>query len=190
MKSIFKTNVIYGLIVLVPLTVIVLIIVKIMELLDALAVAVGLHSTAGAALATVLALIVFVLLCFAIGAFVRTRIGSWYFEKIENAGLKRLPGYKIISNILKGSVGKSSSLIPVMVQLYGPGVAVLGFIVEESENGPVTVFVPTSPAITIGNIYIVDRERVTRLDAAASGLTECISQWGIGVQKIIVSKGS
>ncbi len=189
-KSMFKTNVIYGLIVLIPLTITVLILAKIVEILDTLAVAVGLQSVTSVGIAIVLALMLLLLLCFAIGAFVRTRIGSWSHEKLENAVLKQIPGYQIISNILQGFVEKKSAYPAAMVKLYGPGTAVLGFVMEESESGSVTVFVPTAPAITVGNIHIVDRERVTRLDAGAAGVAECISQWGIGAQKILDSKES
>ncbi len=187
-KKTFKTNVIYGLIILIPLTIIVLIIVKIVEILDGLAVSLGIQSVAGVGIAIIMALILLILSCFVIGVFVRTRIGSWSHEKLENAGLKRLPGYQIISNILKGFAENNSSYPAAMVQLYGPGTAVLGFIMEESDSASVTVFVPTTPVITIGNIYIVDRERVTRLDVTANDVTECISQWGVGAQKIITSK--
>lgn len=189
-KSRFKTNVVYGLIVLIPLTIIVLILAKIVEIIDALAVAAGLQSVTSVGIAIVLALMLLLLLCFVIGAFVRTRIGSWSHEKLENTVLKQIPGYQIISNVLKGFVKEKSPYPAAMVQLYGPGTAVLGFVMEESESGSVTVFVPTAPAITVGNIHIVDRERVTRFDAGAVGVAECLSQWGIGAQKILDSKGS
>ena len=113
-KSMFKTNVIYGLIVLIPLTITVLILAKIVEILDTLAVAVGLQSVTSVGIAIVLALMLLLLLCFAIGAFVRTRIGSWSHEKLENAVLKQIPGYQIISNILKGFVEKKSAL-PLLI---------------------------------------------------------------------------
>jgi uncharacterized membrane protein len=56
---------------------------------------------------------------------------------------------------------------------------------EENDNGSVTVFVPSSPAITVGTVYIVDRSRVTILEASTMEIADCISQWGIGSRKII-----
>jgi len=35
---------------------------------------------------------------------------------------------------------------------------------EENDNGSMTVFVPSSPAITVGTVYIVKRSRVTILE--------------------------
>ena len=59
---------------------------------------------------------------------------------------------------------------------------------EENDNGSVTVFVPSSPAITIGTIYIVDRSRVTPLEVSMIDVVDCISQWGIGSGRIIGNK--
>jgi uncharacterized membrane protein len=56
---------------------------------------------------------------------------------------------------------------------------------EENDNGSVTVFVPSTPTITIGSIYIVDSSRVTPIEASMIDVVTCISQWGIGSRKII-----
>jgi uncharacterized membrane protein len=67
-----------------------------------------------------------------------------------------------------------------LVQLHGPGSAVLGFVVDTHEGGDVTVFVPMAPTITMGTVHVVAPECVTILEDAAVGLTQSISQWGIG----------
>lgn len=39
----------------------------------------------------------------------------------------------------------------------------------------------------MGSLHVVDRERVTMLEASSIDVTNCISQWGIGSQKILGS---
>jgi len=186
-KSAFRTNVIYGLLVLVPLAVIVLLLAKMVEILEKIAEPLNLHSAIGVIGAIILALLLILLICFIVGAIVRTRLGSWSYEMFERKILIQIPGYNIISNALKGFAEKRTAYRAVLVQLYGPGTGVLGFVMEENENGSITVFVPSVPTLTVGSLHIVDRERVTMLEAGSIDVTNCISQWGIGSQKILGS---
>ena len=188
-KSMFKTNVIYGLVVLVPVGIIVLLLAKLVEFLKTVAEpigeALGLRSAASIAIAMVLAVLLLLLFCYLVGSFVRTQIGSWSFERLENTVLTRLPGYQIIGNVLKGFAESRTAYPAAMVRLAEPGTAVFGFVMEENENGHLTVFVPSSPTLTVGTVHFVSRERVSILDASAMDVTNCLSQWGIGSSKIV-----
>ncbi len=135
----------------------------------------------------VLAVLLVLILCFVVGVFVRTRLGSWSLERFERTILKQIPGYEIISNALKGFAEKKTAYRAALVRLYGPGTGVLGFIMEENDNGSLTVFVPSVPTLTMGSLHVVDRERVTMLEAGSIDVTNCISQWGIGSRKILGS---
>lgn len=185
LKSAFKTNVIYGLLVLIPAAVIFLLLAQVIEILQKTAIAYNLESVSGFLVAVMLGLLLFVGLCFVVGAFIRTQIGSWSLERLERLVLKQIPGYEIISNVLKGFAEKRTAYPAAMIQLYGPGVSVLGFIMEEHDNGALTVFVPSAPMLTVGNFYLVDPGRVTVLNAGAMDVTNCISQWGIGLKKLL-----
>ena len=70
---------------------------------------------------------------------VRTRIGAWSFERIENKVLKQIPGYQIISRALKGFADEETAYPKALVYLLGSEAAVLGFVMEENDNGSVTV---------------------------------------------------
>ena len=183
----FRTNVIYGLLVIVPAAIIFLLLVKIVEILENVAAPLNLESSTNFVVAILLGLLLLLLLCFVVGAFVRTRIGSWSLERLEGKILNQIPGYAIISNMLRGFAEKRTAYPAAMVRLYGPGTAVLGFIMEENENGSLTVFVPSAPTLTVGSLHVVDRERVTILEAGFMDVTNCISQWGIGSQNILGS---
>jgi uncharacterized membrane protein len=68
-------------------------------------------------------------------------------------------------------------------------VVVFGFVMEEHESGQATVHVPTTLVLTVGTIYLVDRRRITLLDAGATEVVDCISQWGMGSTRIIAGAG-
>ena len=187
-KSVFRTNIIYGLLTIIPLAIIFLLLVEIVEILSKVAEPLGLRSTIGAGLAIIISFLFLLVLCFAVGALVRTRIGAWSFERIESKVFHKIPGYQIISNVLRGFEAKKTAYPTVMVRLYESETTVLGFIIEENDNGSVTVYVPSSPAITVGSLYVVGREQVTILEAGAKDFVDCIATWGVGSRALIGDK--
>ena len=184
-KSMLRTNIIYGLLAIIPLAIIVMLLAKIVEILHKVAKPLGLQSTVHAGLAFIIGFLFLLLLCFAVGALVRTQIGAWSFERIESKVFDKIPGYEIIKNVLKGFAEKKVAYPVAMVRLYGSGTRVLGFVTEENDNNSVTVFVPSSPAITVGSLYVVDREQVTILEAGAKDFVDCVSTWGVGSRELI-----
>jgi len=188
-KSNIKTNLVYGLIVIVPVAVIIVVIAKLVEILGIVAKTMGLHSSFGAGVAIFLALIFLIFICYGIGYLVQTQIGAMSFDKFEKTLLLQIPGYKIIGNILKGfAQDQIESFRPAMVQLGPSGTAVLGFVMEENDNDTITVFVPSVPAMTVGALHIVERNRVTILETSHLKIVNCITEWGIGSNKIIGSR--
>jgi uncharacterized membrane protein len=182
----FKAKLIYGLLVIIPFAVLIVIIAKLIDILELIAKAVGLQSATGAGLAVILALFILLGLCYGVGSLVHTKIGDLSFEKFEKTLLQQIPGYSIVRNILRGFTGEQiEAYKPSMIQLGLPGTAVIGFVMEENDNGTITVFVPNVPAIAVGALHIVDRERVTLLEASQLETITCISEWGIGSNKLI-----
>ena len=187
-KSTFKTNIIYGVLAIVPVAVIFLLLIKVVEILDKITEPLGLESYLGASLAIVIGILLMLIVCYVIGALVRTGVGSWTFERLEKSLLEKVPGYPIISSALKGFAADQTAYPSALVDLFGSGASVLCFVMEENDNGSMTIFVPSSPAITVGTVYIVDRSRVSILDAAARDLADCISQWGVGSRRVVGSQ--
>lgn len=182
----YKSKLLYGLIVIVPLAAIVVVLEKIVELLNMLAKSLGLDSSLSAGLVIVLALAGLILLCYGVGSLVHTRIGGWSFDKFEKLLLSQIPGYRIVKNVFIGVSGENvKAYKPALIKLGPDGVAVFGYIMEYNENGSITVYVPNSPVLTIGAIYIVEENRVTLLDSGHLTMINCISEWGIGSSKVV-----
>ena len=112
------------------------------------------------------------IIVFLVGVVVRTRIGSWFLKQTERYVLFHLPGYRAIKNIIEpfvGSAYKDSFQSVVVVDIYGTGTFMMGFITDKTpELKLTTVFIPTGPNPASGNIYHVPDKRVfpakTRVD--------------------------
>jgi uncharacterized membrane protein len=185
-----KTNITYGLIVLIPVAIIVLLLAKIVEVLEQIARPLGLQSLLGTAVAIALGILLLLALCFVIGALLRSRRTGISFERIESALLSKVPGYEVFGNVLKGFAADKLSFPPALVNLSGPDAAVFALIMDENEDGTLTVFVPASPALTVGVVHVVKPNLVTRLEASVADVTGCVSQWGIGSRKVLAESAS
>ncbi|NNK96813.1 MAG: DUF502 domain-containing protein [Desulfobacterales bacterium] len=182
----YKTKLFYGLLVIVPIAAIIVVLAKIIELIELLAKSLGLDSYLSTSIVIVLALAGIILLCYGIGSLVHTRIGSWSFDKFEQLLLTKIPGYRIIKNIFIDVSGENvKAYKPALLKLGSDGTAVLGFIMEYNENGTTTVFVPHSPVLTVGTIYVVENNRVTPLESGHLAMINCLSEWGTGSSKVL-----
>ena len=99
--------------------------------------------------------------------------------------LSKVPGYEILGNVLKGFANDSNNFPPVLVNLHGPDSAVFALVMDENEDGTLTIFVPSAPALTVGVVHVVNPKLVTRLNASIADVTGCISQWGIASRRVL-----
>jgi uncharacterized membrane protein len=189
LASVAKADILYGAVTLIPIAIVFLVLVEIVEILESIASAVGLGSASSAAVAIVLALVVVVVFCFTVGAFVRSRVGSLSLERAERAFLLQIPGYRIVKNMVEGFVKSETAFPPALVRLHEAGAAALGFVMEDNGNGTVTVFIPSTPAITVGTLYVVAADQVTVLKASSMEFLDSISQWGVGSGKFLKTTG-
>ena len=178
----------YGLVIIVPAAIVFLLLVKLTEILEKVAAPLGLESSFGAAIAlviaVVLAIVVILLFGWVVGAIMR-RVLS--FEKFEAALLSQIPGYQLVANVARGVLEGESSYPAALIDLHGSGSEVFGFIIEEHQNGKATVYLPSVPVLTVGNICVVDSGRIRRLQASAMEVADSLSQRGIGSNKLIDS---
>ncbi|MGI9386967.1 MAG: DUF502 domain-containing protein [Methyloligellaceae bacterium] len=188
MARLFRTiraNILYGTILLIPVAAFILIAYYIFgiwrEILRPLSEQLGLSTIESRALAFVLALGILLTFCFIIGALLRTRLGTWTFEKIESRLLNHLPGYNMLATLLRGFAEDHENYRPALVTLISDGPAALAFVMEDNGGGHLTVFVPSAPMMTVGSIYLVERNRVQALEGSAIGAANIISQWGVGL---------
>jgi len=113
----------------------------------------------------VIALILFG--CFAIGTLVSTSLGKWLHHHFDKYLIKLAPGYRmvkeIVTQVFGGSEGSPFSKGEVVrAKLFGEHceTSVTALVTSKHANGMVTIFVPTGPNPTSGNIYHIPNHLV------------------------------
>lgn len=135
--------------------------------------------------------------CFLIGLLVKTNIGQWLHDVMDDVLGKILPGYHTINKLvsqLMGGEGNASVLKGEVCRAYIMGrqvdTSVTGIITTKHANGGFTVYVPTAPFLTSGMVYHLGAESVEILphvtvEAAMRTVIAC----GGGSQVILGSPG-
>ena len=187
--SFIKTTVIGGLVVIIPLSLIVLIFGDLFATLTRIAQPVAKYLPFNELLNTMLvtSLVVFgiLVICFVTGLIVRTSWGLAGKDWFERRLLNRIPMYSIVKHLTHSFAGlEDAQFTPVEIDLYDSGCSVLGAIVDELSDGRLAVFVPATPAATVGQIYLVPDTRVKRLDASLGATISTITEWGVDASKL------
>ena len=134
-----------------------------------------------------LALLAVLVLCFAVGAAVRTRTGRVLRERMEKSIFGRLPGYAMFRGLTQRLAGGGDQNMwqPVLAEIEDA--LVPAFIVEELDDDRFTVFVPSVPTPFAGAVYILSRERVHLVDIPFTQAIQSVSRWGAGTKELVAA---
>lgn len=140
-------------------------------------------------LADLIVIALLVAVCFAVGVLVRTRLGKWSYLLLESKVLLRAPGYSLVKETVSQFLGKKKSPFSsvALVQIFGNDTLVSAFITDEHEDGTRTVFVPTGPNPTSGNIYHLPARHVHPVSVSVEDAMRSIISCGAGSAKLVGS---
>jgi hypothetical protein len=141
-KSVLGTLV-AGLLVLAPIYLAVLLVLKAMRSLSTVMGPLAKLLPAWLPGAQILSLLLVVIVCFLTGLGVRTGIGHAIWEQIEKSLLQKLPGYPLLRSLTQRLAGESEDRArrPALAEIEDA--LVPAFIIEELDDGRLTVFVPS-----------------------------------------------
>ena len=184
-----KTTVIGGFLVLLPVVAVLALIgiaVKsVVNIIAPVAAKLPVTTIGGYAAATLLAVLLILGFCFLAGLLVQLRLGQLLQTWLESRLLQRLPGYTMIKGLTRQVAGREGTeFAPALIDLYGSEARVIGLIMEELDDGRLTVFVPISPTSTLGQVYILPADKVNRLNARFLDVVNTLTQWGVEAKKI------
>ena len=133
------------------------------------------------------ALLLVLLLCFVVGAAVRTRVGRTARERMERSFFERVPGYALFRSLTQRMAGEGEENVwkPALVEIEDA--LVPAFVVEELADDRLTVFVPSIPTPFAGAVYILGRERVHLVDIPFTQAIKPISRWGSGSGEMVAA---
>jgi uncharacterized membrane protein len=137
--------------------------------------------------AAVIAVIIIMLLFFLVGLLVQTRLGKFFFEMFEERVLKRIPIYRIIKETVIQLFGGEKMIFKgvALVKPFHNDTLITAFITDESPNGYITVFVPSSPAPTGGYIYHIKKEYVTKINYPVEQAMRTVLSLGAGSKDFV-----
>jgi uncharacterized membrane protein len=128
-----------------------------------------------------ISLVLLVMACFLSGLLFRTKTVKRWIIALEDKVLVFLPGYSMMKSITSDTIGnpKDAKLKPALIkdgEEWG-----LGFLVEEGKVMS-TVFKPDAPRHDAGEIKLVPRESVRKLDIPLNVFSKSIKNFGKGAQ--------
>ncbi|MGX5173086.1 DUF502 domain-containing protein [Aliikangiella sp. IMCC44653] len=134
-------------------------------------------------------------LCFVIGTFVTTTVGKWLHDRFDRYLIKLAPGYRIVKEIVSQVFGSDENSPfakgeVVKVKLFGASceTTVTALVTSRHADGTVTIFMPTGPNPTSGNIYHMPESLVEFYpDVSVEQMMRTIIACGAGSDKLFAS---
>lgn len=135
-----------------------------------------------------LALVAVVAVCFGAGLLVRTAFGSAFVEGMHTVLSKHLPLYKMARNVAQNAAGMQGRDFDLaLIDLHGSHARVLGAVMEELPGDRVAAFIPMSPTLAVGQVYLLPAKSVERMNVPIADFAGAISQWGVGAERLFRS---
>jgi len=185
----FKTTIIGGVVALVPIAVVVYIVAFALDVSYKITTPIlkwlGIQSNWTIALAPLGAGIALLTICFVLGIAVQTSLGRWFGHWFERLLLQHLPGYDFLKRLSRSVAGKESDGFGAPVLVHWGNVRQMGFLMEELPDNQAVVFVPLAPAMTLGNVVVVDSSEVQRLAVPATEIFNAIGTLRYGTGKVV-----
>jgi len=195
-QSFIKTTLLGGLVVILPVTIIVAVFgwlyVKVTSWIQPLTNVVVKTVGLGEFLSDFAVMGIIVGFCFLIGLAVKTQVGRFVHNRLESKVLKIAPGYNLVKETVLQLIGRKKSPFSrvALVQIFENQTKVTAFITDEHEDGSYTVFVPTGPNPTSGQIFHLNSRFVHPTDVGVDVAMRSIISCGAGSDILIESARS
>ncbi len=176
-----------GMLVLAPVYLSILLLLKAMSSLAKLVRPLASLLPEGVPASGVFELLLVLLICFLIGLAVRGRKGRALLERMESSLFSKIPGYGVVRSLTRQLAGQSEG------EAWQPALAeiedalVPAFIIEELEDGRLTVFVPSVPTALAGAVYILAANRVHRVKVGVATAIQAVARWGSGSKDLVAA---
>jgi uncharacterized membrane protein len=125
--------------------------------------------------------------CFVVGTVVKTKVGRYIQENLENHILKIAPGYPTIKSIIMQFIGKKKSPFSsvALVRPFENDTLMTAFITDAHDDNWYTVFVPTGPNPTTGFIFHLKGKYVQAVSVTVEEALRTVISCGAGSTHLI-----
>jgi uncharacterized membrane protein len=138
----------------------------------------------GLAKPDIAAAILLVVVVFVAGLLSQTSLGTALNSTLEQLILRKMPGYTLFKSMAEGAAGVGGNQLKVVLANIDDA-WLIGFIIEQHDDGMLTVFLPSAPTPTAGMIYFLTEHHVKRLDVSVSAAVKCIKELGVGSRALL-----
>jgi uncharacterized membrane protein len=188
-----KTTLIGGVVFLLPLVVVLVVLGQAMALVAQLAAPLAAHfpqsDIGGVAVATLVALVLVLSLCYGAGRLARAAFARALSERFENRLHAVYPRYTVIKAMTQGlgAQGGTADMKTVLVTFDDH--ELLAMEVERLGDGRVVLFLPGAPDPWSGNVVLVQPQRVQPLGADIAALNRSLKRLGRGSASMLRDAG-
>ena len=189
-KSYVTKNIINGLMVLLPIIIVIAVVLFLVNFLTGIITPVtnmiDPNEKVTDLVLNLLAFIVLLALFFAIGVFSNTTKGKGLYSQFEEKVLNHIPMYANVRNIVNSfrGVGEQPFKRVVLIDAYGSGALMTGFVVERLNEEMVVVYVPTAPNPTNGFVFHVKEEDLIETNAKSEAAMGTVIAVGAGSKNL------
>ena len=186
-RDFFLSSIVGGLLILTPIYLSALLLLKAMKAVAGLVNPIAKLLPEWFPAERVLSFVLVLIVCFLIGAAVRTPRGRTARERIEKSLFERIPGYALFRSLTQQLAGSREENVwkPCLAEIEEA--LVPAFIIEEFDDGRSTVFVPAAPTPFSGSIYVLTPERVHPVDVPFTHAIKTLSRWGSGSKELVAA---
>jgi len=191
MKAFFKTSLLGGIVVILPVVILTFVFTWVFDFvtnrIQPLTNVVIKQYEIPEISADVFVIFIIIMVCFTVGVFVTTKLGKFVYRSIENRILKAAPGYSLIKETIVHILGEKESPFSTvaLARIFGNETLVSSFVTDKHPDGSFTVFVPTGPNPTSGNIFHLKGEYVHPVDIPVEEVMRSIISCGAGSKRLI-----
>jgi uncharacterized membrane protein len=188
--SFIKDRIITGIVIIVPIAVIVIIMSDTIKKLITLTSPITDNIEIGGTLvkgiiAGILLIILLGLFFFISGLFLKTYLGKRFKNWLERTILENIPFFNTINHVIQQITGmEKGNYAAVEISLFSNENKLLGVHTDTLPDGRFVVYVPFSPIVNVGHVYLVSRENVKILDIKLKDFMDIISKIGFESSKI------
>lgn len=136
------------------------------------------NSVEGAIIANLVAIFLLLAVVFLIGCLANSFMGRKMEKSMDTFLSRFVPGYNIVRG-LTAQINDDGEKLPVVLVRQDDG-ASIGFEIERSENGWVSVFLPGSPQAHSGSVILMSADRVVTLELPYAKALYMFQQMGKG----------
>ena len=109
---------------------------------------------------------------------------------LESRLFMPLPGYSAIKALTRSmTTNDEKAFRPALLEV-GVGQKQFAYVVEDHDDGWMTVLLPLSPSSMAGSVRVVQRDQIELLSVKMSKVSEVLTHWGVGSGEILEKKKS